>query len=204
MTQFKSTLAVASGLALALAACGDNDVEETDDTLVSEEDVAITSDEFDPMTRDYVLGEEAQTRRDAFDADTFRTEYDGYRDEVMSEQVQMGGDADAEDMTDEDRSEMEAASQPRDANTNMRARTNMTWGYLDRNDDGQLSVAEYAIWAIPLDPDSAAANDAGPVELTDDQINSAADSFFYYDLDGDTYLDQREFTSARRGETFDG
>ena len=32
----------------------------------------------------------------------------------------------------------------------MRRRQNMTaiWAYLDRNDDDQLSVAEYAIWAI--------------------------------------------------------
>ena len=33
--------------------------------------------------------------------------------------------------------------------------------------------------------------------------NEAANSFFYYDLEGDTYLDRREFTAARRGETFD-
>lgn len=195
-----SQIAMATGLALALAACGD---EPADETLDSEEGVPITATEYDPMTRDYALTEDAQTRRADFDAEGFTTEYAGYRDEIVGEQVRMGDSADADsELTEDDRAEMEAAAQPRDAGTNMRARQNMTWSYLDRNDDFKLSVAEYAIWAIPLDPDAAVANDAGPVQLTDDQINKAADSFFYYDVDGDTYLDQREFTAARRGEDF--
>lgn len=203
MTTFKTTLALATGLAVALAACGDNDAGDADGTLESQEDVAITSEEYDPMTRDYALDEEAQVRRDAMDPDAFSTEYSGYRDDIMSEQVRMGNNADNSEMTDDDRMEMEAAAQPRDASTNMRSRQNMTWGYLDRNDDGQLSVAEYAIWAVPLNPNSSAPNDEGAVELGADQINKAGDSFFYYDRDGDSYLSQREFTSARQGETFD-
>ncbi len=98
---------------------------------------------------------------------------------------------------------MQAASLPRDENTNMRLRENMTWGYLDRNDDGKLSVAEYAIWAIPLDPNAPKRNDETTPYLSAEQANKAADSFFYYDIDGDTYLDRREFTAARRGESFD-
>ena len=58
-----------STLALALAACGD---DVADDPVVGSE-MADTEtamvDEYDPMTRDYMLGDEAQTRRDAFDAD---------------------------------------------------------------------------------------------------------------------------------------
>ncbi len=155
-------------------------------------------DEYDPMTRDYMLGDDAQTRRDAFDSDAFRSEYRTYRDEVVNEQVAQADATDAsQDMSDDEREEMDAASQERDGETNMRLRQNMTWGYLDRNDDDQLSVAEYAIWAIPLNPQHEAINDQG------DTINKAADSFFYYDMDGDTYLDRREFTAARRGETSD-
>ena len=203
MTILKKTTAL-STLALALAACGD-DVAE--DPVVGSEmadvETAATA-EYDPMTRDYALSDDAQTRRDAFDADAFRSEYDGYRDEVAAEQVANADEAaTAADMSEDERSEMEAASQERDADTNMRRRQNMTWGYLDRNDDDQLSVAEYAIWAIPLDPQHEALNDQGEPELKAETINKAADSFFYYDTDGDTYLDRREFMSARRGENFD-
>ena len=203
MTILKKTTAL-STLTLALAACGD-DVAE--DPVVGSEmadvETAATA-EYDPMTRDYALSDDAQTRRDAFDADAFRSEYDGYRDEVAAEQVANADEAaTAADMSEDERSEMEAASQERDADTNMRRRQNMTWGYLDRNDDDQLSVAEYAIWAIPLDPQHEALNDQGEPELKAETINKAADSFFYYDTDGDTYLDRREFTSARRGENFD-
>ncbi len=199
------TTAILSTLALALAACGD----DAEDPIVGSEMADAEANqtvEYDPMTRNYTLSEEAQARRDAFDADAFQTEYAGYRDEIVDEQVQTGadaaGDADAQ-MSDEDRAEMQAASQPRDTATNMRLRENMTWGYLDRNDDNQLSVAEYAIWAIPLDPNAPARNDETAPYLTAEQANKAGDSFFYYDLDGDTYLDRREFTAARRGETFD-
>lgn len=199
MQHRKISLALATGIALTLAACGDNDADEVE-TPVATETAAVVA-EFDPMTRDYTLSEDAQERRAGFDADAFQSEYAGYRDEIGSEQVRMGDNRDSNaEMTDEDRAEMDAAAKARDSNTNMRARENMTWSYLDRNDDGKLSVAEYAIWAIPLDPTKPKANDQAPY-LTADQANKAADSFFYYDQDGDTYLSQREFTSARRGDT---
>ncbi len=198
MKHTRTTAILVSGLALAIAACSDN--SEDAETV---EPVVEQTAEYDPMTRDYTLSEDATTRRAEFDGDTFQSEYSGYRDEIVGEQVQLGADADDSGMTDDDRAEMAAAAEPRDASTNMRARKNMTWGYLDRNDDDQLSVAEYAIWAIPLDPQAEAANDSGTPQLTAEQANKAADSFFYYDLDGDTYLDRREFTAARRGENFD-
>ena len=199
----KTHLALVSGLALAVAACGDNDADTVDAN--PEADMQANQQaEYDPMTRDYTLSEDAQTRRADFDVDEFQTNYSGYRDEIGGEQVRMGNNADADsEMTDDDRAEMEAAAQPRDATTNMRTRANMTWGYLDRDDDDRLSVAEYAIWAIPLDPNTPARNDETAPYLTADQANKAADSFFYYDIDGDSYLDRREFTSARRGENLD-
>ena len=192
-------LTLVSGLAIALAACGDEP-----EAPVTEETPVETASEYDPMTRDYTLSEDAQTRRAEFDTDGFRTEYTGYRDEISAEtdsEESMGAEREA----DMEEGQMPEAGAPapmpsRDANTNMRARADMSWSYLDRNDDNQLSVAEYAIWAIPLDPNATAPNDSGTPQLTDDQINKAADSFFYYDIDGDTYLDRREFTAARRGE----
>lgn len=197
MTLIRATTLLAS--CLALAACGDNEAD------APEADSAATTPaqaEYDPMTRDYVLSEDAQARRAEFDAEALETEYAGYRTEIRDEQVRMGEAADPNaNMTEDDRAEMSAASQRRDATTNMRTRANMTWGYLDRNDDDKLSVAEYAIWAIPLDPNSPVRNDETAPYLTADQANKAADSFFYYDIDGDTYLSRREFTAARRGET---
>ncbi|RPF72532.1 hypothetical protein [Aurantiacibacter spongiae] len=79
----------------------------------------------------------------------------------------------------------------------MPARNQMDFAYLDRNDDGQLSVAEYAIWALPTNPNPPAPNDALAPHLTQDQINQAGQTFFYFDEDGDTYLSPGEFQAAR-------
>ncbi|MBO6526199.1 hypothetical protein [Erythrobacter sp.] len=201
MTKLKTT-ALASALTLAIAGCGEAEEPVVDNDLADEQ--VIDTAEYDPMTRDYLLSDDAAERRAEFSEPDFRSEYRTYRDEIVSEQVRLVNEAgDDADMSETDREEAEAAAQPREANTNMRARENMTWGYLDRNDDDQLSVAEYAIWAIPLNPQNEALNDQGQPELKAETINKAADSFFYYDLDGDTYLDRREFTAARRGENFD-
>ena len=202
---FPKTATVAAGaLALALAACG-NPAPDADRPLDTEATPAATTAEYDPMTRDYTLSEEAQTRRAAADMGAMQQEYGTFRNEIRDERVRMGNNRDAAaDMSEDDREEMTAAAQARDSATNMRTRANMTWGYLDRNDDDKLSVAEYAIWAIPLDPNATAPNDAGQPQLTADQANKAADSFFYYDADGDTYLSRREFTAARRGENIAG
>lgn len=204
MTFPKTTTLAGCALALALTACG-NPAEDADRPLDTETTPAATTAEYDPMTRDYTLSEEAQTRRAAADMDAMQTDYGTYRDEIRGEQVRMGNNRDAGvDMSDDDRAEMTAAAQARAPATNMRTRANMTWGYLDRNDDDKLSVAEYAIWAIPLDPNASAPNDTGQPQITADQANKAADSFFYYDADGDTYLSRREFTAARRGENIAG
>lgn len=202
----KITLALATGMSIALGACADNDAGEVDP--VETEEVAVV-DEYDPMTRDYTLTEEATSRRAAFDSDAFDTEFRGYREDVMNESGDDATMADSGSMEDGDTKSVDSATgnkmagnsgMKRDPNTNMKSRGDMSWSYLDRNSDGQLSVAEYAIWAIPLDPNAPKPNDEKKPYTTADQTNKAADSFFYYDTDGDTYLSQREFTSARRGD----
>ena len=194
---------VTVALGLALAACGDAE----EDVVVEDTDLAanVTDDEYDPMTADYELSEDAATRRAEFDEAAFNTEYRRFRDDIAAEsdtEDSMTREMDASrEAMGEDAREMDANTMPnRDGTTNMRSRREMTWSYLDRNDDGQLSVAEYAIWAIPLSPNNEAMNDQGEPELQSETINRAADSFFYYDQDGDSYLSQREFTSARRGD----
>ena len=79
----------------------------------------------------------------------------------------------------------------------MMPRSQMDFAYLDRNDDGELSVAEYAIWALPAEPLDPARNDARPPYLNQSQINEAGQTFFYFDRDGDSYLSQSEFQAAR-------
>ena len=216
-------LILASSAAIALTACGSEDVENTP---VDDIDEIVDNDtEYDPMTRDYTLSEEAQARRDQFDEEATAEEYGQYRDEIMAEQdtaesmaserednasamaASDGGSDSASGSSTDTMSSSDGASSSdmpeRDANTNMRTRASMTWSYLDRDDSNRLSVAEYAIWAIPLDPTEPEPNDAKPPYVETEEINKAADSFFYYDIDGDSYLDRREFTAARRGENFD-
>lgn len=189
-----TSLIAASSLALALAGCGEQDAAETEEAVVAQ-----PAAEYDPMAQDYTLSEAAAERRAEFDADAFNAEYDGYRAEVLEETDEPAADASGKDT--QNASPSQQAAPVRDANSNMKARADMNWSYLDRNEDGKLSVAEYAIWAVPLDPDAPKENDETKPYVSAEQANKAADSFFYYDVNGDTYLSQREFTSARRGET---
>lgn len=208
MKQIKPVLAAASGLALALslAACGD-DAEEIDETAAVDtadtDTLAIV--DVDPLARTYTLTPEQQERRDAFDVEAMQTEYAGYHDEITSG----AGNADSADssMSADDSTMSADSSAEGDSTTGGMAsaapmdRSAMDWAYLDRNEDGQLSVAEFAIWAVPVDPNAPKPNDETQPYLTSDQANSAADAFFYYDQDGDTYLSQEEFSAARSGET---
>lgn len=184
-------LALATGLAFALTACGDNDAEEAEVAPAATDTVAAVED-FDPTTRDFALSEAAQARRAEFDVDAFQSEYRGYRDELAgSGEDPSGAAAEATDA---------GATATGGTAGGIPERGSMSWSYLDRNGDNRLSVAEYAIWAIPLDPTEPKPNDQAPY-VTADQANRAADSFFYYDTDGDTYLSQSEFTIARQGRT---
>ena len=73
----------------------------------------------------------------------------------------------------------------------------MDFAYLDRNSDGRLSVAEYAIWAVRANPNTPVANDQTKPYISTDQINEAGQTFFYFDEDGNSYLSNAEFTTAR-------
>ena len=182
---------LACTLVSALAACG-GEAEEPVEVATPE---PTPTAEYDPLTRDYTLSESALERRAEFDVDAFQEEYSGYRDQIVEE----NDDDAAEDSNDTDPQATPSPANTRSSGSNMKPREDMSWSYLDRDGDGQLSVAEYAIWAIPLDPTAEKPNDAAPY-VTAEQANKAADSFFYYDRNGDTYLSQREFTSARRGD----
>lgn len=200
MRNFKMTLAAATGLALTLAACGDEpDVVAEDEVAMADQTMAEpVAAEFDPLSRDYVLSDEARERRTAFDMEAFNTEYGELRDQPNRAS---SGDQGMEGSGTTGSNGNMAASNSASGNmgSSMPSRSEMDWAYLDRNSDGRLSVAEYAIWAIPVDPNEPKPNDERKPYVTADQANRAADSFFYYDQDGDTYLSQSEFSNARRG-----
>lgn len=193
MRNTKLTLVAATGLALSLAACGDepdtvNDMNEESPVV----ETPVMATEFNPLERDYDLSPEARERRAEFDMDEFNTEYRRIRDEQAQSGTSAGTGA------------MNGGTAPGDTATSntgssMPERSEMDWTYLDRNSDGRLSVAEYAVWAIPVDPNAPKPNDETKPYVTADQANKAADSFFYYDQDGDSYLSQVEFNNARRG-----
>lgn len=209
MRNFKTLVAV-SGLAMALAACEQDPATEVVVPEPMEETDTATTADVDPMTRDYTLTPEAQERRSSFNVDDFNTEYTEMQDQNMSASGTTGtsgsagtsgtsGTSDSGQMAGNAGSNASGSMASSGSSGGLRDRSAMTWEFLDRNSDGQLSVAEYAIWAIPVDPNKPKPNDELKPYVTAEQANKAADSFFYFDQDGNTYLSQSEFMNARRG-----
>ncbi|WP_324260654.1 hypothetical protein U4960_10850 [Altererythrobacter sp. H2] len=205
MRNLKITLAAATGLALSLAACG-NEPDNADtlesDTAVTDTTVAdstVSSDEFNPLERDYTLSAEAQERRAEFDVDEFNSQFRELHNELAQSGSATGTTTTGGTTTTTSPGSTTTTTGQMGTGSGLMERSAMNWSYLDRNSDGRLSVAEYAIWAIPMDPNAPRPNDDTTPYVTADQANRAADSFFYYDQDGDGYLSQVEFNNARRG-----
>ncbi|MBD58714.1 MAG: hypothetical protein CL808_01145 [Citromicrobium sp.] len=193
-----------SAAALSLAACDSEDVENTpvdDIDEIADADANQGLDDAYPVGGD--LDEEQQARFDAMDRQAVSDEYDRNRDamtgETDTDDGSMGGDTMAEDSTGSDGSTGSSSTDDTSASDGnaMMPRSRMSFDWLDRNEDGELSVAEYAIWALPTDPTEPEPNDARAPYLTQDQINEAGETFFYFDEDGDSYLSQSEFQAAR-------
>jgi hypothetical protein len=208
--------ALISTASLALAACDSEDVENTPvddiDEIVDEDANQGMGDDAYPVGGD--LDTDQQSRYDEMDRQAVSDEYDRNRD-TMNEEMQAGGgmadgsmgddamagQADGGTSADASDSSGDMADAGTSGSTGsasmMRPRSRMDFAFLDRNDDGELSVAEYAIWALPTDPGEPARNDAKAPYLTQSQINEAGQTFFYFDEDGDSYLSQSEFQAAR-------
>ena len=71
------------------------------------------------------------------------------------------------------------------------ARGDMDFAWLDRDGDGKLSVAEFALWELPT-----AQAASGAPSLSEDQITKTASVFFHNDVDGDTLMSETEFAAA--------
>lgn len=152
----KNPLILASGLALALAACGDSEtVDEATQSPDFIEEPAVT---LSPLTT------EQQLARDNFDRAAFLEEYNSHREEILS------------------------GSDP------VPAAADMDFAFLDRNGDGGLSVAEYAIRSAPVDPQAAPGPDGSA--LGDSQIDVIADNYYRHDANADSSLSEAELQAA--------
>lgn len=212
------TILAVSTAALALTACSD----QQDETPITQEaaddmDVAVPAD--DAMPAGGQLDETQQASYDAMDRRAVSDEYDANQDAMMAGNsgATDGGNTMATDANTSGNPTTTGTSMSGSANTTasdtgsaassgtgaadqatpLRARSQMDFAYLDRNSDGRLSVAEYAIWAVRADPDTPVANDRTKPYISTEQINEAGQTFFYFDEDGDTYLSDGEFTAAR-------
>ena len=213
MKRILTMTTLVSAAALGLAACDSEDVENTpvDDI---DEIVDDSNDEAYPVGGD--LSEDQQASLDAMDSQSISDEYDRNMANMQTEMESGGGASDGSmggatmsgsGSTDSDETSSDSSTSGsgttsaegamNGTGSSMPSRSKMTFGYLDRNDDGKLSVAEYAIWALPTDPNPPEPNDALGPHLTQDQINEAGQTFFFFDDDGDTYLSQDEFQDAR-------
>ena len=207
MKRALSMTALVSVAALGLAACDSEDVENTP---VDDIDEIVDEDVNEPYPVGGDLSEEQQANYDAMDRQAVSDEYDANMAEMesgggMADSSAGEGMSDSGSMSDSDAmsdsASMSDGSMSDDATsssgTSLPPRGEMSFSYLDRNGDGQLSVAEYAIWALPTDPNPPEPNDAVGPHLTQDQINEAGQTFFYFDDDGDSYLSEQEFQDAR-------
>jgi len=209
----KFTILAVSTAALALAACSD----QQDETPITQEaaddmDVAVMDDDAMPVGGE--LNETQQASYDAMDRQAVSDEYDTNRDAMMAENSSAPSNSDAmgsnsDSMTGASSANTTSTSGGSTSDDSMAdssdssnvaalpARSQMDFAYLDRNSDGQLSVAEYAIWAVPANPNTPVENDQTKPYISTDQINEAGQTFFYFDEDGDSYLSNSEFTAAR-------
>lgn len=220
--RFAAVLAAAS--ALSLAACDDSDQVAAVPADTMQSAPVEETEEGLPVGGD--LNEQQQANYDALDRTATSEEFDRNRDAMLAEIAASDG-SQGDDASEDGDAAMSGDDGPGETPTGngmnddgpdpasaeaagsgamgggvredgIRARSAMDFAYLDRDDDDRLSVAEYAIWAIPADPDQPEANDQTKPYLSQDQINEAGQTFFYFDADGSTYLSEEEFNAARQ------
>lgn len=210
-----SALLIAGSAALALAGCNRNDeaantyavqnTTEIDTLAMTDNSMAAMPVELTPTQRQ---------ARQALDMQNYEAEYRTYEDQPMpiasstplalptpmAPSTTAGDGAPANSNASASagmsRTGMNDAGMGRNPNATAAPR-NMTFAQLDRNRDGKLSVAEYAIYAVGVNPVSPAPNDRKRPHATADELNRAADTFFQYDADGSTYLSPAEFMTAQ-------
>ena len=192
-------LTAVAAACVAIAGCNSEDVENTPIDDIDE--VVAEDDEGYPVAGE--LSPEQQANFDAFDRDATVEEYDTNQaaltvtESTKSDEGGVTSDSTGTANSSDDASANSVTAQPSTSVEPLRARSAMDFAFLDRNGDGQLSVAEYAIWAVRSNPRELKENDETRPFTSPDQINEAGETFFYFDKDGNTYLSPDEFGAAR-------
>lgn len=193
---FLTTVAAAC---VAAAGCSSEDVENTPIDDIDE--VVVEDDEGYPVAGE--LTTEQQANFDALDRDAAVEEYDtnqaalAVTGSTESDAGRVTSDATGSATSSDDAPANSATAEAGSNIKPLKARSAMDFVFLDRNEDGQLSVAEYAIWAVRSNPRKPKENDETRPFTSPDQINEAGKTFFYFDNDGDTFLSPDEFSAAR-------
>ena len=188
----KILLASASfALVSGLSACADNDAE---DATVTEVDETVSETvAYDPLIE---LSPTQQAQRDAMDQVAYEEEVNRYMEE---DQGKMKADGKASKMSADNMSGNDDSMSGRDKMADsLPPASEMTFATVDRNSDGKLNVAEYAIYAVRANPMQMKKNDENKPYVSTKQLNEAADTFFFFDKDEDTYLSESEFASAKQ------
>lgn len=194
----KLMITAISTLSLAVAACGDNDTDADMGTTTG--DLTTEADSMMPDAADLTLDEEQQARFNSMDRDAASSEYDEIRDMQIAGADENDGGADKNDAMmadDKDSSSAMSGGKATARKGEWIDPSATSFSALDYNDDGKLSVAEFAVYALSVSPNKPKPNDSKKPYLTTDQINDAGQRFFKFDADGDSYLDKTEFSTAK-------
>lgn len=186
---------VLSAAALTLGAC-DNQVDE-DTPPVAEATIGDEVVPTRPMLSVVTLSPEQQQRRDRVDTAAYSDEFNRYVAQDLPKITVVADTSDIPGGNTTVASGKTGQTGQASPNAQVGIAGADSFEVLDRNNDGRLSVAEYAIYAIDLRPLVKKPNDQKPPYATADQLNRAADSFFYYDANGDSWLQPDEFQAAK-------
>lgn len=218
--QLKMFTLVGMGGLLALTACGGNDQRSADANMASAN--PITDNQMVPVAvAQPTLSAAQQQRRNALDSTAYEKQYrqlvdrmnssNGVRTSGMTTDgnAEMAGGATGSGVSNTSAASnangsggTEGQTSNADTTTGHGAQArSMSFEQLDEDHNGKLSVAEFAVFATGLDPTAPKPNDQKMPYATADQLNTAADSFFYYDQNGDTYLQPDEFARAKAAMT---
>ena len=178
---------LAAVMALALAACGDDDAATTADANLA----------VPPVTPDlvvvYPIGTEASLEAGAMRAEVDRLRGTGNQTMPAQGQPDTSGNMVGGNMTGGNQSGTAAGDPPSGGAPE-------SFGALDRDGDSRLSPAEYAIYALPSETPArqGATNDENPPYVSDEALNSVVTSFRRLDTNGDFFLSEEEFPAASR------
>lgn len=194
----------AAAAALILTACGGSEVETADANLAVPTETAGL-DGPDAVII-YPSGTEASLEPNAL-----RTEVDRLQREQGSTNMQGGsssaGQATGDQMAGQANDQMSGNQMSGQAGNQMAGESGdgagsaaTSFAGFDRDNDGRLSPAEYAIYALPSETPArqGAVNDENPPFVSDEALNQSITSFRRLDANGDFFLSPQEFQPGAR------